>query len=169
MSVIDTASNTVVATGGCRDRPQRIAGITPNGAFAYVTNEISNNVSVIDTASNTVAATVPVGGNPFGVATTRRRLVVTNTNDSGPGSLRQVILDARDNVPSVITFDPLVFPATIFVQSELPALTGNGDSIDGHVNGARAGTLDGGCSGTSWKLVVPTSNRRRNSGTSGQC
>ena len=113
--VINTATNTVVATVGVGAFPRRVT-LTPDGAFAYVANEGPDTVSVIDTATNSVVATVPVGGNPFGVATTRRRLVVTNTNDSGPGSLRQVILDARDNVPSVITFDPLVFPATIFVN-----------------------------------------------------
>ena len=37
----------------------------------------------------------------------------------------------------------------------MPALTGNGDSIDGHVNGARAGTLDGGCSGPVGNLLCP--------------
>jgi len=38
--------------------------ITPNGAFAYVTNQSSNNVSVIDTTTNTVVAIVPVGVGP---------------------------------------------------------------------------------------------------------
>jgi len=47
--------------------------ITPNGAFAYVTNESSDNVSVISTATNTVVATVPVvsgsyNSGPYAVA-----------------------------------------------------------------------------------------------------
>ena len=42
--------------------------ITPNGAFAYITNQGSNSVSVIDTATNTVTDTIPVGNNPFGIA-----------------------------------------------------------------------------------------------------
>ncbi|GEM_PF-1809369 len=71
ISVIDVASNTVVAT---------IAlpifsflwdvAVTPDGAFAYVTTGGTDNVSVIDVASNTVTATVPVGSNPFGIAIT---------------------------------------------------------------------------------------------------
>ena len=38
--------------------------------FAYITNQVSSNVSVIDSASNSVVATVPVGICPFGVAVT---------------------------------------------------------------------------------------------------
>ncbi len=41
---------------------------TPNGAFAYVVNQNSNNVSVIDTTTRTVTATITVGTNPWGVA-----------------------------------------------------------------------------------------------------
>ncbi|WP_257208097.1 hypothetical protein [Bacillus cereus] len=42
--------------------------MTPNGNFAYVTNNDDHTVSVIDTSSNSVVATVPVGSRPFGVA-----------------------------------------------------------------------------------------------------
>src|SRR5215510_1001428 len=60
-------------------------------------------------------------------------IVVTNTNNSGAGSLRQVILDANaDGVATTITFDPVVFgPGTIFLTSQLPAMTGAGDTVDG--------------------------------------
>jgi YVTN family beta-propeller protein len=64
--VIDTASNTVVATIPVGQIPQGVA-ITPDGTRAYVTNGVDNTVSVIDTASNTVVATIPVGNFPFGL------------------------------------------------------------------------------------------------------
>jgi YVTN family beta-propeller protein len=68
--VIDTATNTLVATVGVGQAPFWEA-ITPDGQHAYVTNSVtSNSVSVIDTSANTVATTVPVGGNPAGVAVT---------------------------------------------------------------------------------------------------
>lgn len=68
VSVIATASNTVVATvPGVA--PHGVA-ITPDGAFAYVANLGTNDVSVIATSTNTVVATVPVGTSPFGVALT---------------------------------------------------------------------------------------------------
>ena len=69
VSVLDTASNTVVATVPVGSDPHGVA-VTPDGAFVYITNRGSNTVSVIASASNTVVATVPVGNNPRGVAVT---------------------------------------------------------------------------------------------------
>jgi YVTN family beta-propeller protein len=70
LGVINTATNTVV--GGVsllgqepvnpRYIPQAV-----DGAYAYVANWGSNNVSVIATSTNSVVATVPVGANPRGV------------------------------------------------------------------------------------------------------
>ena len=60
VSVIDTATNTVVATVPVGNNPCGVA-VTPDGKHVYVTNDGSNTVSVIDTATNTVVATVPVG------------------------------------------------------------------------------------------------------------
>jgi YVTN family beta-propeller protein len=59
VSVIDTASNTVIATIPVGHRPQGLAG-TPDGKFVYVANSdgITGAVSVIDTATNAVVATV---------------------------------------------------------------------------------------------------------------
>lgn len=54
---------------------------------------------------------------------------MTNGNDSGPGSLRQAILDARDGNPTLITFDPSL--QTINITTLLPPLTDPGDTIDG--------------------------------------
>jgi YVTN family beta-propeller protein len=73
VSVIDVASNTVVATVLGFTGPYGVA-ITPDGAFAYVANRLSLNVSVIDVASNTVIATVPVGAYPIWVVDTVLKL-----------------------------------------------------------------------------------------------
>jgi parallel beta-helix repeat protein len=64
---------------------------------------------------------------------------VTNTNDSGPGSLRQAIIDANNNSdPDTIDFNiPTSDPGylnTVWViqpNSLLPGLTGGGTTIDG--------------------------------------
>jgi YVTN family beta-propeller protein len=69
VSVIDTASNTVIATVAVGSTPSGVA-ITPDGAFAYVANAGSDNVSVIDTASNAATATLTVGSFPNDVAIT---------------------------------------------------------------------------------------------------
>jgi len=68
VSVIDTVTNTVVATIPDIPNPYGIA-VTPNGAFIYVTH-VGGTVSVIDATTNTVIATVPVGLFPNAVAIT---------------------------------------------------------------------------------------------------
>jgi YVTN family beta-propeller protein len=65
VSVIDTATNTVVATVPVGMGPVGI-GIAQPPPSAYVTNAGSNSVSVIDTATKTVTATVTVGVKPEG-------------------------------------------------------------------------------------------------------
>ncbi len=70
VSVISTASNTVVTTVTVGNNPQGIAA-TPNGSLVYVTNTNDNTFSVISTASNTVTATVALpatDSQPFAVA-----------------------------------------------------------------------------------------------------
>jgi YVTN family beta-propeller protein len=57
VSVIDTATNMVVATVAVGDLPGGIA-VTPDGSHVYVANSLPNSVSVIDTATNTVVASV---------------------------------------------------------------------------------------------------------------
>ena len=92
MSVIDTATNTVVgAPIPVGNQPWGIA-VGPDGN-AYVTNRAANSVSVIDTATNTVVgAPIPVGAGPIAVAVAvNGKVYVTNINS---------------NNVSVIQFDP---------------------------------------------------------------
>ena len=84
VSVIATATNTVVATVSVRRSPYMVA-VTPDGKHAYVTNfipGIPGIVSVIATATNTVVATVPVGVFPIGVAVTSDGKHVYVMNDA---------------------------------------------------------------------------------------
>ena len=76
VSVIDGASNTVVATVAVGHCPTGVA-VNPNTNRIYVANHDDNNVSVIDGASNTVVATVVVGSMPFGVAVNPARTAST--------------------------------------------------------------------------------------------
>lgn len=84
ISVIDTASNTVVSTVPVGSNSGGVA-ITPDGTRAYVTYYTSNKVWVIDTATNTVVATVSVrGGLPTAVAFTpdgTRAYVTSGSSD----------------------------------------------------------------------------------------
>jgi hypothetical protein len=52
------ATNTVTATVTSLSGPQGVA-VTPNGEYAYVTNEGSGTVSVINTSTNTVPTVSP--------------------------------------------------------------------------------------------------------------
>src|ERR1700688_479938 len=55
VAVIDTATNTVIATVGVEGRPIGVGvALTPDGSRVYVANSESNSVSVIDAATNTV-------------------------------------------------------------------------------------------------------------------
>jgi YVTN family beta-propeller protein len=67
VSVIDTATNTVVDTVAVELSPVGVA-VHPDGTTVYVANQFSGTVSVIDTATNTVVDTVTVEGFPYGVA-----------------------------------------------------------------------------------------------------
>ncbi|HEX2711851.1 MAG TPA: YncE family protein, partial [Candidatus Acidoferrales bacterium] len=101
VSVIATATNTTVArvpipiTGN--SVPFWIA-ITPGGAFAYVTNMITDTgtVLVIDTSTNTVVVTVAVGCCPFEVAITPDGAFAYVTNGA-PGTV-SVIATATNTV-----------------------------------------------------------------------
>jgi YVTN family beta-propeller protein len=73
-----------------------------DGAFAYVTNDGSDNVSVIRTSDNTVVATVAVGRAPVGVAVT------------SDGALVYVANEFSDNVSVIRTSDNTVV-ATVAV------------------------------------------------------
>lgn len=59
-------------------------------------------------------------------------IIVNSTDNSGPGTLRQVLEHAQEN--DYIVFDPAVFPpdapTTIFVLEELPHIRAKGLTID---------------------------------------
>src|SRR2546427_8861680 len=78
VDVYNTFTDQLVAAIPVQLQPLAVA-ITPHGAFAYVSNQISGNLSVIDTASNTVVDSRQ--GAPMlseGVAITRRRDALTS-------------------------------------------------------------------------------------------
>lgn len=66
VAVLDTTTNSVIATVPVRTRPYALA-VTPDGGRVYVPNHDSGTVSVIDTASLAVAAEIDVAPNPHWV------------------------------------------------------------------------------------------------------
>jgi YVTN family beta-propeller protein len=114
VSVIDTATNTVVATVPVVGVPEEVA-ITPDGTRAYVTllNGINGSVSVIATATNTVVAIVPMEreNQPFGVAITPDGTHAYVANRVGTGGLGNLsVIDTATNTIVVslrVGFDPI--------------------------------------------------------------
>ncbi len=120
-------------------------GATNPQTVSYVSVRDSDALGSDITALNSVNVSnnddTPTGAPPqwvFGSA-----LIVTNTNDSGAGSLRQAMLDAATN--DTIAFSTAIFPtstpATITLASALPNITADNITIDGSfagvvVNGA---------------------------------
>src|SRR6516165_858460 len=65
--MIDTATNTVVATVNVGAATSAVAG-NAAGTRVYTSDSGIGTVSVVDTSTNTVVATVPVGNTPYGLA-----------------------------------------------------------------------------------------------------
>ena len=103
VSVIDTATNTVISTVDVGARPGGIA-VSPDGTKVYVTNEFSSNVSVIDTATNAVIATVDVGNSLWGVAVS-------------PDGSKVYVANENSNTVSVIDTATNTITATVEVGS----------------------------------------------------
>ena len=87
-----------------------------------------------------LACALPLGATTF---------TVTNTNDSGAGSLRQALLDAQNcaGAPHTIAFDvpagSLTNGVAVFAPSSaLPELTCGGTTIDGTTQTANGGNTN---------------------------
>ena len=100
VSVIDANTNTVVnsVTIEPADNLTKLIAITPNGRFAYVTNQYYF-VAVIDTCMNSIIATIPVGNVPTGVAVTPngRYVYVANSGLATATSGSVSIIDTNTN------------------------------------------------------------------------
>lgn len=104
VSVIDTATTTVVATisSGAARTPAADA-VTPDGAFVYTANFNSNNVSVIDTATNTITTVIPGLVGPEGIAITPNRAPKASCQDvtvaAGPSCTATASVDNGSSDP----------------------------------------------------------------------
>ena len=89
-------------------------------------------------------------------------IIVTSASNSGPGSLRQALLDAWNG--EVITFDPLVFPpdnpTTIYISGDALPEIHTGDLI---LDASNAGViLDGSLLGGDWTPGLQIVNSSHN-------
>ncbi|QDH35242.1 right-handed parallel beta-helix repeat-containing protein [Porphyrobacter sp. YT40] len=139
-SVASTAEQLVIATIAANDEVNTVTA----GAGQTSRWNVLNAADVIGAGSTrngaagstTMSYTFPnPGRSVIGVIALQAAspLIVTNANDSGGGSLRAAIAAANASTAAeTITFNiPGAGPHVITLASALPALTGNGDSIDG--------------------------------------
>ncbi len=99
VSVVDTASYTVVATVEVGLGPFGVC-VNATGERVYVSNSLSDSISIIDTATNAVVRTISVGANPTGVAATAagERVFVSN---SGSGNVSVIDTMTGETVTKV--------------------------------------------------------------------
>ena len=135
VSVINGATNTVVATVNAGPNPDAIA-VNPSTNLIYVANVSSNNVSVINGATNTIVATVSVGYTPYGVAVNPSTNLIYVANFSSNNV--SVINGATNSAVAMVSVGPnpqgvTVNPSTnlIYVASDL---RNNVSVIDGTTN-----------------------------------
>lgn len=82
-------------------------------------------------------------------------IVVTNTNDSGPGSFRNALYEAEgDGVESLITFDAALAGSTINVLSPFGQLLAGNTTVNGDVNNDCAPDIELNGSGISAGLTI---------------
>src|SRR5712671_2966241 len=108
VSVIDTATNTVIGSPIPVGLNPRGVAVTPDGSKVYVANRGNNTVSVIATATNTVTATISVGPRPVGVAVTPDGSKVYVANfDNGTVSVIATATDTVTGSPIRVGADPI--------------------------------------------------------------
>ena len=119
VSVIDGASNTVVATV---TDPHAIApvalAVNATTNTIYVANSQSNNVTVIDAATNSVTATIPVGTSPSGVDIDPQTnfIYVANAGNAGdPGNV--TVINGATNATTTLTDPNAKNPSAVAVNS----------------------------------------------------
>ncbi|MFN8380647.1 MAG: beta-propeller fold lactonase family protein [Anaerolineales bacterium] len=105
------AKLTEIQTG---DEPRSVA-ITPNKAFAYVTNQVSGTVSVIDLGTQAKLTDIKVGAEPYGIALT-------------PDASRAYVANSASNSVSIIDTASNSVVGTIAIPGVQPrgvAITNN--------------------------------------------
>jgi len=117
-----------------------VLSTSPAGACQEITHEVI--ITAGSVSSNTGSNTPPVTTFPSSPTPVPFTLIVTNTNDSGPGSLRQAIItaNAHTGFRDEITFNiPGAGVHTITPLSPLPQLT-DAVTIDGTTQPGYAGS-----------------------------
>ena len=153
VSVIDTATNTVIATIAVGTTPRGLTFDSANN-MVYVTNSGDNTVSAIDTATNTVIGTIAVGVDPRDITfdSANNMVYVTNFGDSTVSVLvdntplppATILISQGSSVPGCEVTNSCFTPADITINS---GDTVEWNNIDSAVHTVTSGTPTDGPSG----------------------
>jgi YVTN family beta-propeller protein/autotransporter-associated beta strand protein len=161
VSVINTATNTLVATVGGFNGPRGVV-FSPDGTRAYVTNTNNGNVSVIDTATNTVLGTIPAGNAPnlLGICSNGNALLASGLTFKAntSGGLACTLASGPTGASGPVFTGGTLQIAGANIASALPiTLQSQGGTIDTNGNNATlSGTISGPGSLTKTGLGILT-------------
>lgn len=99
VAVIDLASNTVVSNITVGHQPFAVA-VSPNGAFAYVTNRADATVSLINTTTDTVIDELEVGATPEGIFVGFGEVYITNDASNSVSVYREIDFQPLATIPT---------------------------------------------------------------------
>ncbi|MDD5760954.1 MAG: YncE family protein [bacterium] len=157
VSVIDTATNTVIATidNASFNEPYAVA-VSPNGAQAWVTNYGNGSISIIDTSTNTVVRVIntPCGEIGKGIvfnpdqAAHPEAYMVTGSMD---GDTVCVVSSSESSEPYVRTFT--VWPDILYPLGEYAVVTPDGSKI--YVTGDEVLIIETGTGSYNYRSISP--------------
>jgi YVTN family beta-propeller protein len=158
VSVIHTATNTVIGSPIAVGSVPKDVAVTPDGSKVYVANNGTDTVSVIDTATHTVVATIRVGPNPYGVAVTPdgRKVYVTNCGCNTPMSA----LFPRNTVSVIDTATDTVIGSPIAVGSIPLAVAASPDGSKVYVTNSASNTVSAIATAANTVTAFPVSEPR---------
>lgn len=131
VSVIDTASNTVVQTIGLTPREPYNCVVSPDGATLYVVCKVGNSVSVVDIATRQQVTTIALSAStaaPEGIAITPdgTKLYVVNT---GSGTVDVISTSTRALVGSPIPVNSSPRDAGVTADGSKVMVVGDGAPV----------------------------------------
>ncbi|HEY6273707.1 MAG TPA: YncE family protein, partial [Terriglobales bacterium] len=149
VSVVDTLSNSVVATIPLGTCPRSIA-ITPDGTRAYVANPNDRTISVIDTSANAVLTTLATGGDGLAINPDGGHVYV-----AGPGGMAVIATATNTVVSSADLVAAGGGPGTTCDSLYQVAVTPDGSQA--YVDGSDCGSF--GAFNTSLALSSPSTSQ----------
>jgi uncharacterized repeat protein (TIGR01451 family) len=99
VAVLDMTSNSLIGNVTVGHDPFAIA-MSPNGAFAWVTNRDDDTVSIINTITDTVVDEKPVGETPEGIFVGFGEIYVTNDVSNSVSIYREIDVQPLATIPT---------------------------------------------------------------------